>query len=426
MEEKKDAVSLFRDCVRTFTTQPLDIFFYKDEQGQSLLVQSEGVWVWNDRHSFWTKHREAAWAFREIGDIFLHEYAIYQQRPYDETAFVKKVRMNAAKQLEDLFQVLTCGMDLDLLTALSNERYESAAGTGLRMALISHPTDLMKVEDLLLFEEDHWIKLTYQNTHALRKYLNMAQSACLAVCYTHKSTDNGPVIGDFYAVGLLSEDVRKKFPCISFPGHMEWQFYLPPALAGNSGSDHDEIDPGCRVRCMQGRLFLPLLNPTDYEHREIQNALDAYPVQAKGMLSGGKEKVFELVQQVKKQKKGALLIIADEAVLSMETVRLCRKKHCGIALNREKKCKSISNLVVQLSAIDGAVLADWNGDCWACGVILDGNAAEGDMSRGSRYNSARSYLVQTQERFSDHPPLGIVVSEDGMVNFLNGMILSSL
>jgi len=383
-----------------------------------VLARQEDDWVWNDEHPFWEDHREAGWVFREIGDVFLCEYAAYQQKPSDEANFIKKVRMNAARQLEDMLQVLTCGMDLELLTALSNERYESVAGSGLQIALVSHPIKLTEVEDLLLFEEDNWVKLTYQNTHALRKYLNMARTACLAVCRTHKSGSGED--DDFYAVGLFSGNVRKKYPCISFPGHMEWQFYLPPAQEERGGSG--EVNPGCRVRCMQGRLFLPLLDPTNYERRELQKALDAYPEPPEGKLSEGTEKVFELVQQVKKQKKGALLIIADETVLKAETGRLCRRKHCGIALNRKKACGSIPEPVTQLSAIDGAVLADWDGNCWACGVILDGSAADGDMARGSRYNSARSYLVSTQDRLGDHPPLGVVVSEDGMVNFLNGTV----
>lgn len=414
MEEKRDVLNLFQECIRTFTTQSLDILFYNDSEGQSLLIQDETAWTWNEDHPFWTDHRETRWTFREIGDVFLREYAKYQAshyNSYDKDTFIKRVRVEEAQQLIELLQALVSGIDLDLFTAVSHEQYESATGTGLEIVLISYPIRPEDIPGLLLFDKANWVRLSYQNVHAMRKYLNMAQFTGLAVCYT-----NGLEGTDFYAVGLFPDNIQNKFPRITFPGHMEWRFCLPVVQEGDS---YREVDPGCRIRCMQGRLFLPLLNSEDYERRKIQQALEVNRTQTGQNVDKCVNNVFQLVQQIKRQRKGALLIVSDETVIKLERDRLC-KQNCGISLERESWSQSKLELLTELSAIDGAVLVDWNGNFWACGVILDGTAAKGDISRGSRYNSAHSYLVSAQARYVEHSLLGVVVSEDGMVDFLNG------
>lgn len=408
MEEKNDALRLFRECVRTFTTQPLDMIFYPDSQGRPLLILNEDNWEWNLKHPIWNDQREATWAFREIGDIFLHEYVFYLQDPHDETAFIKQVRQNIALQLSKLLQTLTYGLDLDLLTALACECYESAPSAGLQAVLLPFPMEPAGMEGLSLFEKTNWVRLAHQNIHALRKYLNMGHNGCLAICHT-----DGPKGKGFYAVGLAAEGVWKRFPRIRFTEQMEWQFCLPPAL--ESGEKFSEIDRSVRIRHVQGRLLLPLLDSTSYERREFQRIFGAYEISKREETI---ETLISLLWAVKRQKKGALLIVSEEAIISNEAKRLC-DIHCGIALD-QKNSTSSPELLAELCAIDGAVLADLTGRCWACGVILDGRAVNGDMSRGSRFNSAQSYLHFVREQYRGRPLLGIVVSEDGMLNFLDG------
>lgn len=71
-------------------------------------------------------------------------------------------------------------------------------------------------------------------------------------------------------------------------------------------------------------------------------------------------------------------------------------------------------LIKQITAIDGAVLCDFNGNCYTIGVILDGKTIEGDsdetIDRGARFNSAI--------RYKNAFPCSVIciVSEDGDVN----------
>jgi hypothetical protein len=66
-------------------------------------------------------------------------------------------------------------------------------------------------------------------------------------------------------------------------------------------------------------------------------------------------------------------------------------------------------LLSRYAEMDGAVLVDPDGTCFAVGVILDGQAHErGDPARGARYNSSLRY-----EASATPPTVVVVVSEDG-------------
>lgn len=70
----------------------------------------------------------------------------------------------------------------------------------------------------------------------------------------------------------------------------------------------------------------------------------------------------------------------------------------------------------QLTSMDGGILVDPQGKCYAIGVILDGRAVkgDGDPSRGSRFNNAIRYLAA-----SWRPPAVVVVySTDGSIDIL--------
>ena len=116
--------------------------------------------------------------------------------------------------------------------------------------------------------------------------------------------------------------------------------------------------------------------------------------------------LWELTLKATKQTHGTILLISEGA--APEAARLTRQ--CFRVAPR-LMTPSVLRLVTN---IDGAVLIDPAGTCFAIGVILDGLATEkGDSSRGSRYNSALRY-VET----SRYAVLAIVVSEDGWIDLL--------
>lgn len=113
----------------------------------------------------------------------------------------------------------------------------------------------------------------------------------------------------------------------------------------------------------------------------------------------------KILKRLKQQKYGALLIISSDA--EKEAKILCSKFKRGTLIDKLDFSKE-SNLPLLdgIAAVDGAVLVDFSGNCYAFGVILDGDAkVEGDVSRGARYNSSLNY-VAGKNRYA------VIVSED--------------
>lgn len=124
---------------------------------------------------------------------------------------------------------------------------------------------------------------------------------------------------------------------------------------------------------------------------------------------GDLNQIYQFVNAATEQKHGALLVISNKA--SEEAERLG-----GQAVRVKPFHLTVENVRL-LTAIDGAVLSDFSGQCHAVGVILDGEAVKsGTPSRGARFNSALRYI--STMRKEGHKCLAVVISEDGMIDML--------
>lgn len=74
--------------------------------------------------------------------------------------------------------------------------------------------------------------------------------------------------------------------------------------------------------------------------------------------------------------------------------------------------------LVKLSHVDGAIVMNPDGCIKSFGTILDGRSvSKGDRSRGSRYNSTKTFIDDySTHSTSDANYMGIVMSEDGPIN----------
>jgi hypothetical protein len=93
-----------------------------------------------------------------------------------------------------------------------------------------------------------------------------------------------------------------------------------------------------------------------------------------------------LTKMAMEQQHGTMLLISTHA--EVEAGRL-EKQSIHI-----EPVSITEELMTMITAIDGAVLLDVDGRCYAIGVILDGTVkpGEGDPSRGARYHAALKYL----------------------------------
>ncbi len=121
--------------------------------------------------------------------------------------------------------------------------------------------------------------------------------------------------------------------------------------------------------------------------------------------AGAADGLIDLVKHAMKAEHGTMLIVSENA--AAEAARLTKSTK-GI-----KPFTPAEATIVAASAIDGGILVDLEGKCHGIGIILDGEAGDGENpARGARYNSAIRYLRRHPES------LIAVVSEDKTVDIV--------
>lgn len=125
------------------------------------------------------------------------------------------------------------------------------------------------------------------------------------------------------------------------------------------------------------------------------------------------QRLDQIVRKAREQKQGTMVVITEPLTAKHEMKQLSKQSTLiepGI-INTE--------YIKFLTAIDGAIFFDSDGNCHAIGVILDGIAKEdiGDASRGARYNSAHRYLHKLKEDEQKKCVI-VIISEDGMVDLI--------
>jgi len=172
---------------------------------------------------------------------------------------------------------------------------------------------------------------------------------------------------------------------ISFSGHYKWDLYYKNRLL---------------MRTAFGVPSLPSVRLKEEAFRSNAHRIFS------GIDGRAERRLWRIVEAAMEQRHGTIIVISEAA--EEEAARL-KKQSLGIS-----PIELTHDLAHRLSGIDGALLIDPKGICYAIGVILDGMATnDGDLSRGARYNSASRYLSSAKS-----PTICLVVSEDGYVNLL--------
>lgn len=255
------------------------------------------------------------------------------------------------------------------LNVVSSMPYEGAEAIG---SLIFAHKENEAVEIRVRFNEPvqlHDYKLA-------RKIIEMSSEELCCVCSNSKG---------IHGLGEIRSEEATGYFKVVFSGHYEWELYY-------------EKTP--LMRSDYGVPKLPSLRLKAEEFTSIARRI------LTGLDEGAKKRLWSIVEAAMEQRHGTMIVVSDKA--EEEAERLC-KQSLGIA-----PIELNPGLVRRLSGIDGALLINSNGTCYAVGVILDGMATkEGDPSRGARFNSAIRYIKSVES-----PTICIVVSEDGYVNLL--------
>lgn len=254
-------------------------------------------------------------------------------------------------------------------TNIARTYYEGAEGSGtIILAKEDHPS----LKKAILFETPPRLSAT----RAARKLLQLA---------THDLAlhTNSESLFGLVDLGNCEPSAEDLFT-IGFLGHHHW-----------------EVRHNSQI-LMRVRYGQPSLPKPAYDEKKLEKDL---PRIFAGMTSKQVKRIMGLIRQAEREPHGTMLIISSAAKKEAERLAAEGTRIASKTLTPE--------LLGSLTPIDGAVLLNPKGTCYAIGVILDGMATElGNSARGARYNSAIRYVCSSRS-----PTLAVVVSEDGGVDF---------
>lgn len=255
---------------------------------------------------------------------------------------------------------------------LSSLMYEGATGVG---RLILAKSDAESIDITLKFA----VPVPFSEPRWARKVLQMVSSESALVADCEKIFGLGKVTKDTEA--WTSQNIFE----VEFLDHYHWRLICGSEvmLVSKYGvpSLPQEEFPIDRLRDTYQRLF------AEVDSRDIDHFIT-------------------LFKAAVKQRHGSMVIVAKDAELEAD-----RLSNQG---TRIEPTKLTAGLYRQVSAIDGTVIIDPHGVCYAIGVILDGQAqSECTPSRGARYNSGIRYI-----KASNNPRLAVIVSDDQTVDVI--------
>jgi hypothetical protein len=241
-------------------------------------------------------------------------------------------------------------------------------------------------------KDPHMIKL---KTDAEDLSFSVKQAKQLRKLLETTKNDLSLIVYDRKICGIGRPDPDKTLYTFNLTGHREWHVL-----------DHrGNAKKGVQVlRYKHGEYYLP----TDNEVRSWRIGAKIKDDAVCKMVH-----VFLSEEGMKEFEHGALIIITNEAETEVE--RLCKLRR-GLNIEQVDISSKIEEIGA-LCAIDGALFLNKDGYCCGIGIILDGEAAtEGTPARGSRYNSAKTYIYRcVQNKIEAY---ALVVSSDGYFDIL--------
>ncbi|PFI96857.1 hypothetical protein COI88_27905 [Bacillus cereus] len=257
----------------------------------------------------------------------------------------------------------------ELMHNISLLKYESSENHG---NILFCSCDI-ELEDKLILSKPISL-IEYSSVTAIRKLLEISSGNVSLLC-------DGEFI---YGIGkrTMEKNLPKKTFRIEFKGQGEWDVVTSKDKKVMSVANKVPSMPKTPVKEPEfAKKFELTFNSSEYEN------------------------TWKFINSAKNQPHGTMVVITKSA--KGEAERLCNQ---SFLIN--KKSEIQDSIIKGITAIDGAILLDETGVCYAIGVILDGIANEyiGTISRGARYNSALRYLNYCKGK--DIPCLIVIVSED--------------
>jgi len=226
-------------------------------------------------------------------------------------------------------------------------------------------------------------QISMDNMRILRKLLEMtSDGACLLA-----RTGMPDVITD-----LVNREALEGLEgvLISFDGYSRWRVEIDdfPWVSYNNGLY--KLEEGMKAEA-------------DYDQDMKELALE------------NKENIKKIIPLLKMETHGTAVVFMTKELAREEAKRLHGMNRAVFLGEDGADLESCLRILPGITAIDGALMAGFDGRCYGLSVILDGEAVKkGRTSRGARYNSIVNYVHLRKEEEA----LGVIVSEDEDVDII--------
>ncbi len=271
------------------------------------------------------------------------------------------------------------GIDLNIITDISGSYYEGAKCNSALVFKIGSS----RPKGVFFSEKDH-VEVKKENIKNLRKILEMCQGNQFILVERDSNLK-------WLAKGLCDNIFDTNDILFRITDHMFWEMQI-----GNRFS----------VCYKYGKYKISQATKKLKEFKEIYNK--AFCKKANHYL----ENVFDLAMA---QPHGTCIIILDNGAVKGEINRLLASSS-GIAVTPEIQIPK--RFILGITSIDGAVIMDSCGKCYAIGTILDGSAEiVGERAHGARHNSVMRYIKTKHNE--GIKGIGIIFSEDRTIKLIS-------
>ena len=240
---------------------------------------------------------------------------------------------------------------------------------------------------LISFKGSDSIPFQTENARLVRKLLTMTEGrkkSDYALC-ARRSDDK------FTVAGLIPRSLCDRRRSVEFNGHTNWTLK----------------DCGKEVISYEKGRFCYKKTSFNEEYKRLRDFL------GKGDITV----IREIVKTLWKQQDGAMLVIFPDGQKASDEIKRLAELKQGTELEKPISFQAEQGfrkeLLFSLSCVDGAIFMNGNFEILGFGVIVDGAAAPGSTTRGSRYNSANAYVQSCGAKAA-----ALVISEDRSLDLL--------
>lgn len=190
--------------------------------------------------------------------------------------------------------------------------------------------------------------------------------------------------------------------CVVFEGALVWSIH----------KDGENI-----LTYREGNYIIPAMQP------DVDKYADLGKLVSFGQDFEIPDRVDKLQQIVRRVasgcRHGTSIVFMEKRGIAAEIDNRLSRYRRGFKVIPFSLAEAREEVLQGITAIDGAVFADLNGECHAIGVIVDGQmVVEGDYGRGARYNSIKNYITGYKVSHPKEICFAVVMSEDGMINVI--------